>query len=185
MGARTFMWATLLACSFGAAVHSTAQADDAGATSEIEKVSTATEAEMVSFVGAANSEMRGIVKSLSRLDEQARGQDEAGLLCLTNNLTAARALFQVAEKAEGMMKEALDIGERPRAEHEYRKVAIALKKARLLYAEAERCAGDGVSDGINRRKIEGQPIDADKDETEAIPDDILNYGFDPPDASPF
>jgi hypothetical protein len=169
------------------AVAGAASADDPPVEGEIERVSSATEAEMITFAASATSEMRGTVKSLARMDDQVRsGADGEGLPCVTNNLAAARSLLQVSEGAQKAMARALELGERPRAEHEYRKIAIALKKVRGLYAEGERCAyGEGVSDGKTRVRIEGEPVDADQDETASVPDDVLDYGFDPPNASPF
>ncbi len=163
-----------------------AVAQDPGVESSLERLAEASPDEMTSFARDAIMEMQGLVRSLAQIDEQIRKQDDDGLLCVTNNLAAARSLLQVSEAASRAMADANATGQSDRAHFEVRKIAIALKQARLLFAEGERCAyGEGVMDGKTRIQLEGSPTSSDSDETERNEDDVLSYGFDPPDASPF
>lgn len=163
-----------------------AGAQDPGADSDFERAATASPDEMKSFAKDAILEMQAIVRALAQVDEDVRRKTEGGLLCVTNNLASARTLLQVSEAANKALDQALREGQRERAGYEVRKIAIALKKARLLQAEGERCAyGEGVIDGKSRSQVEGNQTSPDSDETADVPDDALGYGFDPPNASPF
>ncbi len=55
-----------------------------------------------------------------------------------------RALQQVVLNADGKMRTSLASGQAEKADHEFRKVAVALSKTRMLYAEAQRCDSDGL-----------------------------------------
>lgn len=160
-------------------------AQDPGVSSEIERTATATPEEMLAYADDANDDIREVVKRLAKLDEAVRREgDEGGMSCVSNSLVAAGVLLQVSEAAESSLQNSLSIGQRERAEHEFRKIAIALKKAHQLEAEGERCAlGEGVQDGKTRVKVDGPS--GTVDDTRAAANDVLDMGFDPPDASPF
>ncbi len=100
--------------------------------------------------------MRNAVKAVSKMLEGARRESNVEhLQCLTNRLTAIRALVQVSETAEVAMKDALSAGESERADHEFRKIAVALTKTRQLLAEAERCMDDpDLRSGDTKLKVE-------------------------------
>lgn len=162
----------------------TAFGQDSGVSSELSRVATATAEEMEEYAADATQESRAIVRDLARLADSGKGDSD----CVSNSLTAARALLQVADGAVVDLSEALETGERGRAELEFRKIAIALKKSRELQAEGERCGlGEASSDGKTRITVDSEDDTADtgSSDTDPVFDDPLDFGFDPPNASPF
>ncbi|MGC6493204.1 MAG: hypothetical protein ACON5B_10240 [Myxococcota bacterium] len=159
--------------------------EDPGVATTVERVGSASPEEMLVFARDATEEGRSIVKSLDKLIESSPGLEGSGRECVQFNYLAAKSLSQVGDAAQASMKAALQNGQRERADHEFRKIAVALKKGRQLYAEAERCAlGDSAQDGKTRVKIDGDLADG-VDETREVASDLMDYGFDPPDGSPF
>lgn len=152
----------------------------------IERLSSTTPEEKLQFAATANDEMRLTVKSVSKLLETARRESNAEKLqCVSTLLTSIRSLVQVSEQAEVAMVEALSAGELERADHEFRKVAVALNKTRSLQAEAERCGDEGgLRSGETVVDVVGG-VTADGDDTVDVVVDMLDLGFDPPQASPF
>jgi hypothetical protein len=53
-----------------------------------------------------------------------------------------RALLQVSEQAEISMTNSIAAGEEEKTNHEFRKIAVAVSKTRLLLAEAQGCVAD-------------------------------------------
>ena len=161
-------------------------ADSGGVELTIERTLEATPDEITANAPRWVQEITEAVKSLKRLDEAARrGRGGQGLECVSENLKAAESMSQVSDAALKTIEGALASGDQARASFEYRKIAIAVKRARTLTEEAERCAlGEGIRDGVTRRKVTGSP-GSSVDETVGLPNDIVEYGFDPPDASPF
>jgi hypothetical protein len=84
------------------------------------------------------------------------------------------------------MTDALADGNDERAEHEFRKIAIALSKVRQFVAEAEACVGQGGAvDGDTDVTVDVQGITDDSDDTEGTDTDGEIIGDDPPNTSPF
>ena len=160
-----------------------------GVASELERTASTTPQEKVQYASTANQEMRDAVKHVTKLLDGARREsDVEGLQCLTNRLTSIRALLQVSEGAELAMKDALGSGEAEKANHEFRKIAVALSKSRQLMAEAERCAAQDttLASGDSSIRVEGGIVGVDPSEdTGGLDIDVFEIGFDPPDASPF
>lgn len=167
-----------------------ASAQDTGVSGELVRSASASPEEKLAYALAANEEMRNASKSVSRLVEQARRDSNTNRLqCLTNRLTAIRSLLQVSESAEVAMKEALSNTADPRAseraDHEFRKIAVARQKTSQLYAEAEQCMDDsGLQPGETVVTVNGG-VDSEGDDTEGVTTDVFDLGFDPPEASPF
>lgn len=162
-----------------------AVAADTTVVDDISLVGGMSAEDMSGFTEDALNEMQQTVKQLARMDSAAQEQVEGGLLCVTNNLATARSLYQVSQVAAERLAEASGEAKRDRMEHEFRKVVVSLKQSRLLLSGAERCAdGEGVTDGKVRVRIEGEP-DGSADDTKGISDNVLDFGFDPPNASPF
>jgi hypothetical protein len=163
-----------------------ALAQETGVSGQLERSSSTSPQEKLQYAASSNAEMREAVKSVSKLLEAARRESNVERLqCLTNRLTAIRALVQVSEAAEVAMKDALNTGQAERADHEFRKIAVALTKTRQLLAEAERCMDDsGLKSGDTILQVEGGVTD-EGDDTADVPVDVLDLGYDPPEASPF
>lgn len=170
----------------GVGVAAVGQAEDPGVEVTIERTLDASVTDIQANAPRWVEELRESVKALTRLDEAARrGRGGSGLECVTTNLEAAKSLEQVAGAALTTIETAIAEGDQARASFEYRKIAIAVKRGRDLQAEGERCAlGEGVRDGQTRRELTGAPSDV-VDETRGMKDDIVEWAFDPPDASPF
>jgi hypothetical protein len=108
---------------------------------ELEQAASATPAEKVAYAESANGEIREAEKQISRLLEQSRRESDAEAIeCLLSRLTSVRALLQVSEASEISMRNAIASSSDEMANHEFRKVAVAVGKTRMLVAEAQRCA---------------------------------------------
>jgi hypothetical protein len=184
LGGRQALFALALLAGLGAAGAGLAQ--DPGVEAAVEVTATASRDDIETNAPKWVEEMREKLRGLERLDEAARrGRNGESLECITTNLTASRSLLSTSEAALKTIEGALSRGEMERASFEYRKIAIAVKKSREKYEEGARCAeGEGVRDGKTRREITGEPANPD-DDTRGLPNDIVDWGFDPPDASPF
>ena len=143
--------------------------------------------EMESFVRSSLEEMVNGVKSMGKMVEQARrDEDEEKLTCLRSRLSYVRALLMVSERANGAMKEATAAGLDTRAEHEFRKVAVAVSKVRQFLAEAEACLGEeGSTPGTTELDVDDPSGLADQDDTEPMDDYFVVVGEDAPRTSPF
>jgi DNA-binding phage protein len=114
-----------------------------GVSSEVERTASTSPQEKISYAESSNNEIREAEKTISRLLEQARKDGDAEAIeCLINKLTSVRALLQVSESAEVSMRDAIAAGEDEKANHEFRKIAVAVSKTRQLMAEAQRCAAN-------------------------------------------
>lgn len=160
-------------------------AEDVVVEASLERAITASADEMLQNLPRWMDAISGYVRGIARLDAVAsRGKSE-GLACVTDALTDGKELETRSKEAEAKLQEAIGRGDMERAGFEYRKLAVSVKKSRELFAAAERCAlGEGEQLGRTRRDLEGAPT-LSADDTVGLPNDILDYGFDPPDASPF
>lgn len=121
-----------------------------GVSSDIERTASTTPEEKIAYAERGNQEIRDAERQMTKLLEQARKDPNGAeaVQCVVSRLTAVRALVQVSMKAEVDMKTALQTGEEERANHEYRKIAVAVSKTRVLLAEANRClTGEQVESG--------------------------------------
>jgi len=107
-----------------------------------------TPSEKADFAGAAIVEMRAASKDVARMLEAAeKDKDNARIQCLGKKLATIRALEEVSETSSTTMKQAFATGDTVAADHEYRKIAIALVKVRQFRAEAETCGGTSGQTG--------------------------------------
>jgi hypothetical protein len=152
------------------------QAEDATQTSAPEKLS---------FAQAALDEMSQSLENVTRLYESAKERDSDAemLQCVLMKQASIKALLDVSIRSNEAMQEALANGANERAEHEFRKVAVALSKARQFLAEAEACAGQGsvVAGDTQLEVLTTQGI-SDADETDSTDEDVT-VGTDPPSSS--
>ncbi|MCB9761543.1 MAG: hypothetical protein H6739_16995 [Alphaproteobacteria bacterium] len=126
-------------------------------------------------------EMRGVAEYISDMLAKAENEGEpVKVQCINKKLATVRALVEVSESAALSMQEALADGNDARADYEYRKINVALTKARQARAEADACLGD-----------EGDPetqtvVDYDEEEAEeSIDAGNIDIGVDPPGTSSF
>ena len=154
------------------------QAEDATQTSPSEKLS---------FAQSALDEMSESLETVTSLYESAKERDnDAELLqCVLMKQASIKALLDVSLRSNESMQEALASGANERAEHEFRKIAVALSKSRQFLAEAEACAGQGsvVAGDTQLEVLTTQGI-SDADETDSTDEDVT-VGTDPPSSSQF
>ena len=164
-----------------------AQDGEVGVVGDLERTASTSPEEKLEYAAAANVEVDEVVSAISKLVEAARRDaDVEQLQCLNNKLTAVRALRGVSESAEDAMQKRLEAGDLERADHEFRKIAVALAKARQLIAEAERCTDSGaLRDGSTTLVVEGGEVGSDDDTKAPVYPTEFDVDFDPPDASPF
>jgi hypothetical protein len=168
-------------------VSSPAWAQDTSSVDAMPLGAKASLEDMKSYVRNSLGEMVNGVKSMGKMVEQARREgDEEKLACLQSRLSYVRALLMVSERANGAMKEAVASGMSSRAEHEFRKVAVALSKVRQFLAEAETCLGEeGTTPGTTELNVDDQSGLEDGDDTDPMDDYFVVVGDDPTHTSPF
>ncbi len=139
----------------------------------------------LAYAQNAVSEISQSVKGMEQMLEKARASKDAKSVgYLIPRVTAARALLQVSEAAVVAMAEAVESGNVERANHEFRKVSVAITKSRLLLAEAER-------DGAEPQQVSGktsmqfQDQLAESEPFEEVQINDLDVSVDPPPVSPF
>lgn len=159
--------------------------DPTGVTSDIERTATTSPQEKIAYAETSNEEIRDAERAINRLLEQARKDGDAEAIeCLVNRLTSVRALLQVSESAETAMKDAIAAGTEEKANHEFRKIAVAVSKTRMLLAEAQRCASDQqVESGTTL--VDWESAIADENDLDNLDIDDFDIGLDPPPVSPF
>lgn len=165
---------------------SPAFAQEPGVTGELERTATASPKEKIEYVERSLGEKRAAVKAVQKLLDDARRQGNAERVeCLNERAPQLGALAQVTEMAQTSMKQALDSGQNERADHELRKVAVAVTKTRQLLLEAQACSDDaGLASGETRVSVSGGR-GGEPDETDPLRIDVMEHGFDPPQQSPF
>ena len=142
--------------------------------------------EMVQYVRSALEEMMTGMKTVTKLQEAARREnDEEMIRCVQVKLSNVRALMMVSERANGAMNEAQSTANPQRAEHEFRKIVVSLAKVRQFVAEADACMGDsGTTPGTSDVQVSQSGL-TEGDDSQALDDYFLVVGVDPADVSPF
>jgi hypothetical protein len=159
----------------------TASAQVSGALEQIARLEAD---ELLRFASMATGEMRAAVQDLTRMASEAARQDNAAAQrCLADKLETVRLLLGAAAEAELNAQRALSEEDQARADHEIRKIAIALSRIRRLHAEAELC-GSGSSAPYDEQVTPLSTFESPTDETEA-PIIESDFGPTPPDTSPF
>ncbi|MFK7929565.1 MAG: hypothetical protein AB8H79_15315 [Myxococcota bacterium] len=171
----------VLSTSAGSAI-----AQDSGVSGDLERTATASPQEKLQYAADAVDELKATVKAAQKLMADAQGEGATDKVdCLSAKLSQLESLAQVTEAADSSMKQALESGNQERASHEMRKIAVALSKSRQLSLESQACVDDsGVAVGKTVLSAEGG-IEGEEDETESLDVDVMDQGFDPPQASPF
>lgn len=164
-----------------------AQDGEVGIVGDLERTASTTPEEKLDYAASANTEIATAADTISRLLEAARrNNDPDQIQCVSNKLTAVRALRGVSESASDAMAQRLEAGDAGRADHEFRKIAVALAKSRQLLSEAQYCTDSGgLQDGQTSLIVEGGEVGSEADiKAPEYPNDY-DVDFDPPDASPF
>ena len=159
----------------------TAAAQDAGAVGTVDQSATLSAKEKITFAQGSLDEMREASAYVTGLLTVAEPeQDVVKIQCLKKKLAAIGALIQVSESAMETMKEALAMGEDGRADYEFRKIGVAVGKARQFRAESDVCVGsEGQPETRTTVDYEGAELE------EVIEDGNTGIGTDPPGTSPF
>lgn len=161
--------------------------DPTGVSSSLEQTASTSPEEKLAYAASSVQEIKDAVKIIEKLLEQTQAKkdsDADAVQCLVNRLTSVRALLQVAEGAETSLKEALNSGEEERANHEFRKIAVARTKTRVLLAEAQRCASDTKLES-GRTTIDWDTVLQDDDDFPEPEIDDLDLDPQPPSVTPF
>ncbi|MDP6933053.1 MAG: hypothetical protein QGG40_09060 [Myxococcota bacterium] len=183
---RAFLLSLLVGFGIAAIGTGSAWAQDTVA-GELAQSSTTTPKEKLEFASAALDEMRSAVKSSEKMLTNAQREDDVEMSqCLRNKMASMRALAEVSEGARGAMQEALASSNMERAEHEFRKVAVAVSKVRQFMAEAEACLGEGAArPGTTEVEVTVEGITDVEDDTVGSDAEVGVVGVDPPQTSPF
>jgi len=166
------------------AVGSPALAQDAAGPVLAQEVETSPK-EMVQGAKDALSEMNFVEQTVNKdLEAATKSNDTTAAGCVRDRLNAIRALSMVSDRAQQDMLSALDVGEVARADHEYRKIQVALAKVREFLSEAQSClGGEIVADNGTQVTVEG--LAAGQDDTSGLGLSDGEVGVDPPSTTGF
>ena len=139
MATRAIAWIALLAAA--PAAHSAEPG--AGTASEIERTIEMSPQERIEYAESAIEELEGYEALLDDMLAKARGSnDDAAIEFLVPRVTAMKALNRVAKAAYPKLTDAVEDENPDMIEHEFRKIAVAISRARQLLAEAQRQGAD-------------------------------------------
>ncbi len=111
-----------------------------GVVGELEQSATTTPKEKLDFATKSGEEIDSAVKTVEKLLEQAKKEnDKEAIECLNRKLTPMRAIRDVATLTSNNMQQFLASNDTVHAEMEFRKIAVAVSKARSFLAEAQQC----------------------------------------------
>lgn len=152
---------------------------------QLESTESTSPEEKVRFTRSAIDEMKADVKSVSKLLDGAQKEGDAEAIeCVRTKLASIKALLEVTERSDGAMTEALAAKDMARADHEFRKVAVALSKVRQFVAESETCVGQkAVASGATQVQVIVQN-ETEVDDTRSFLE-VEGVDEDPPRTSPF
>lgn len=174
------------ALSFGVA-HAQDTADStSGARSELFRVAEQTSPQQkAGYAASANQEIREADRTVDRLVQTARKSGDAKAVeCLVSRQTAVQALLSVSTASEANLQAALSAGMTQKAELEFRKIAVALSKTRMLVAESQRCAATRTNQS-GTTVVDWASILREVEELANEEVSAMNLGFDPPQVTPF
>ncbi|NOY26628.1 MAG: hypothetical protein GXP62_12205 [Oligoflexia bacterium] len=140
---------------------------------------------MIQGAKDALSEMTGADQAVGKnLDSAERAGDASGAECIRDRYSKISALIAVSSRAQTDMNTALASKQDARADHEYRKIQVALTKARQFRAEALACQGEGaVADGQTQVTVSANLGTTDDTQGLGVSDGVV--GIDPPRTTPF
>jgi len=142
---------------------------------------------MMDGASDAISEMSTAADDLQKVleDVQKRGDADAAQ-CVSLQLAKIKALLEVSRDAQGAMTQALADGLEQRADHEYRKIQIAVGKVRQFLADGHACEGGGAGASKDNTVVTTEWALAQvTDETQPKGDSDGVVGVDPPGTTSF
>lgn len=154
-------------------------AQEAGISGELEQSTTASPEEKAEFAASAVAEIAAAAKTVEDLlnaAENAKDRNEERIECLSRKVEPLRTLAGVSREASNQMMQYLAVNDTVRADWEYRKIAVALTKAREFLAEAQACVGDA---GLERGESYATLTDGGEnlvDESDVPPVDAVPEG---------
>lgn len=120
-----------------------ALADTPGIAGSLEQSSSTTAKEKVEFATGAVKEIDAAVATVQKLLDQAtKDKNTEQVECLQRKLTPLRALAEVSKASANTLQQFIASNDAVHADLEYRKIAVALSKARDFLAEAQACVGE-------------------------------------------
>jgi hypothetical protein len=120
-----------------------ARADTPGVAGTLEQSSSTTAKEKVDFAASAVKEIDAAVVTVQKLLDQAQKEKNTEQIeCLQRKLTPLKALAEVSKNSSNALQQFLASNDAVHADLEYRKIAVALSKARDFLAEAQACVGE-------------------------------------------
>lgn len=144
-----------------------------GISSELDRAATTSPEEKIAYSEASNEEILQAIRTVEKLKESAEkeGATNDTLQCLNSRLASMKILSTVALESDVRMRDALSAGEMPRADLEFRKIAIAVSKTRGLLAEAYTCTGEET--------VESGTLSLDVSEPDPFEDPFDNFDDNP------
>lgn len=118
------------------------------------------------------------------LEAAEKNGDAEAAECIRQRRSKISALVAVSARAQDDMNAALATAQEARADHEFRKIQVALTRVRQFRSEALTCMGEGaVADGATEVTVESDLDDRDDTQGLGISDGVV--GTDPPGTTPF
>ena len=151
-----------------------------GVEGEIDQSTTSTPEEKATYASKAVEEIDAAVVTVTKLRDEAKKQKlQEAVDCLERKLTPLKAILEVAKASNGAMTRALADSDTVHAEAEFRKLAVAVSKAREFVQDAQQCVG---SPDARSGKTTTSIASNDKDLIEASDfEEIIDV---PPEISP-
>ena len=147
--------------------------------------------ERLELADRAMAEIRKNVEKVGDMLKRARAAKDFILLnCVTEKLTAIRALYRVAETSYADLKVYLAQKNIEEAAHSFRKILLSWQKIRELTIEAEACIGKTEAAYAGRTRVtvvyEGEefPVEVVTEPEEVWEGEDVDV-TEPPDASPY
>jgi hypothetical protein len=141
--------------------------------------------ERLALAAGSAEEIREADRTVARLLEGARKAGSAEAVeCIVSRQTAVRALLTVAQTSSVSLKDALARGATATADLQYRQLALAVSKTRMLVAESQRCVAKGsVESGATVVDWASALTEVDALGDESV--SAFDLGIDPPEVTPF
>jgi len=174
-----FVVCTLLGTMAYAAEPQSSAAGQTTPSIDTDELMTRSPAEKSSYAVAAIEEMRGVQRTMTRIETTAPQ-------CATSRLVMIDTLIDVSEVALAEMAKLLGEGQRGRADSEFRKVVRAQSAARTLLA-AVSCNPDvgGAGGETGRTVVYSGLALSDADGSHPPPSFDFDASDSPPESSPF
>lgn len=118
-----------------------ALAQTPGVSGTLEQAGAVSPQEKLAFGTAAVAEIGEAVTAVEELKAEAEKEKQVEVVeCLTPKLTTLKALSEVSRGSAASLQQLVGANDTVHADLEYRKIAVALSKARDVLAEAQACA---------------------------------------------